>query len=56
VWMPTYYAYDFDGRKFLFSLSAHARAEFTDYLRVGPPEEALIVVRREHPGIFANKN
>jgi hypothetical protein len=30
--------------------------EYTDYLRVGPPEEALAVIRREHPSIFANQN
>jgi hypothetical protein len=56
LWMPTYYSYDFDGRKFVFSLSAHDRAEFTEYLRVGAPGEALIIVRREHPKIFANAN
>jgi len=56
VWMPTYYSYDFDGRKFVFSLSAHDRAEYSDYLHVGTPSEALLVVRREHPKIFANVN
>ena len=57
VWMPTHYSYDFDGRKFVFSsLSAHDRAEYTEYLRVGPPGEALLQVRREHPRIFANAN
>ena len=56
VWMPTYYSYDFDGRKFVFSLSAHDRSEYSEYLHVGSPEEALLVVRREHPKIFANAN
>jgi len=56
VWMPTHYSYDFDGRKFIFSLNVHERMEYTDYLRVGPPEEALAVIRREHPSIFANQN
>jgi hypothetical protein len=56
VWMPARYSYDFDGRKFLFTLSIHERMEFSDYLRVGPPEEALAVIRREHPSIFVNLN
>lgn len=56
VWMPTYFSYDFDGRKFLFSLSAHDRAEYSEYSHVGTPGEALLLVRREHPKIFANAN
>ena len=56
VWMPTYYSYDFDGRKFLFGLSAHDHTEYSEYLRVGGPADALLVVRREHPRIFANAN
>jgi len=56
VWMPTYYSYDFDGRKFLFNLSAHEHVEFRDYLHVGAPEQALLEIRREHPKIFADKN
>jgi hypothetical protein len=56
LWMPSRYAYDFEGRKFLFTLSIHERMEYTEYLRVGPPEEAVAVIRREHPSIFANKN
>ena len=57
VWMPSRYSYDFDGRKFLFSsLSVHERMEYNDYMRVGPPAEAIAVIRREHPNIFANNN
>ena len=56
VWLPMRYSYDFEGRKFLFNLSLHQRMEFADYAHVGPPEEALSVIRREHPGIFANEN
>jgi hypothetical protein len=56
VWMPSRYGYDFDGRKLLFSLSIHERMEYTEYMRVGPPEEAIAVIRREHPAIFANQN
>jgi quinol monooxygenase YgiN len=56
VWMPAHYSYDFDGRKFLFSLSVHEQMDYTDFMRVGPPEEAIAVIRREHPSIFANQN
>lgn len=57
LWMPTSFRYDFDGRKFLFSsLSVHERMDIADYGRVGPPEEALAVIRREHPNIFGNEN
>jgi hypothetical protein len=56
LWMPSRYGYDFDGRKFLFSLNIHERMEYSEYVRVGPPEEAIAVIRREHPSIFANKN
>jgi hypothetical protein len=54
--MPSRYGYDFDGRKFLFSLNIHERMEYSEYLRVGLPEEAIAVIRREHPSIFANNN
>jgi hypothetical protein len=30
--------------------------EYSEYLRVGLPEEAIAVIRREHPSIFANNN
>jgi len=56
LWMPSRYGYDFDGRKFLFSLNIHERMEYSEYLRVGPPEEAIAVIRREHPSIFDNNN
>jgi len=50
LWAPTVYSYDFDGRKFLFSsLSEHERVDYSDYRRIGPPEEALGLIRREHP-------
>jgi hypothetical protein len=51
IWLPSGYSYDFDGRKFLFSLSAHERVDFSNYHRLGPPEEALGWIRREHPGV-----
>ena len=47
VWLPTYQQYDFDGRKFLVPFSIHERTFYTHYRRVGPPKEAVEVVRDE---------
>jgi len=47
VWLPTFQQYDFDGRKFLLPFSIHERTLYTNYRRVGPPKEALEVVRGE---------
>lgn len=47
IWLPTYEQYDFDGRKFLLPFSIHERTWYTNYRRVGPPKEALKVVRDE---------
>ena len=47
VWLPSYQQYDFDGRKFLIPFSIHERTLFSDYRRVGPPKEAVAVVRDE---------
>ncbi|MGB7435556.1 MAG: hypothetical protein WBW49_09050 [Candidatus Acidiferrum sp.] len=47
VWEPTFDQYDFDGRKFMMPFSIHERTFYSDYKRVGPPKEALEVVRAE---------
>jgi hypothetical protein len=47
IWLPTFQQYDFDGRKFLLPFSIHERTLYTNYRRVGPPKEALEVVRGE---------
>jgi len=47
IWLPTFQQYDFDGRKFLLPFSVHERTLFTNYRRVGPPKEALELVRGE---------
>lgn len=47
VWLPTFYEYDFDGRRFLFGFSLHQRTEANHYHRIGPPAEALTAIRRE---------
>lgn len=47
LWLPTYEQYDFDGRKFLLSFSIHERTFYSDYKRVGPPAEAVNLIRAE---------
>jgi len=47
VWEPTFEQYDFDGRKYLIPFSIHERTFYTNYKRVGPPKEALQIVRAE---------
>jgi hypothetical protein len=47
VWAPSFEEYDFDGRKFMVPFSMHERTFYTDYKRVGPPREAVEVVRAE---------
>lgn len=47
LWLPTRYQYDFTGRKFLFTFEVHQVVESYQYRRVGPPKEAITVVRNE---------
>jgi hypothetical protein len=47
VWLPTRYQYDFAGRKFLFPFEEHQLIEVSRYCRIGPPSEALPIVRDE---------
>jgi hypothetical protein len=47
MWLPTFEQYDFDGRRFLLSFSIHERTFYGHYRRVGPPKEALEIVRGE---------
>jgi len=55
VWLPTYQQYDFDGRKFLVPFYIHERSFYTDYHRVGPPKEAIDVVRGELNKLKGNR-
>jgi hypothetical protein len=47
LWLPTFSQYDFDGRKFLASFSMHDRTFFSNYRLIGPPKEALALIRSE---------
>jgi hypothetical protein len=47
VWLPTVYTYNVDGRKLMFSFGIHERTEITRYRHVGPPSQAIEVVRND---------
>ncbi len=53
IWLPSFYQYDYSGRKFLFKFEAHERTEASKYERVGPPSEALAFIRRELTPVLA---
>jgi hypothetical protein len=57
IWLPSYQQYDFDGRKYLLPFSVHERSFYQNYKRVGPPKEALALIRGElgmEPGAKAD--
>lgn len=47
LWLPTFTQYDFDGRRFFSSVAIHNRTFYSQYRRVGPPKEALEIIRSE---------
>jgi hypothetical protein len=47
LWMPTFSQYDFDGRKLFSAISIHEKTYYSQYHRVGPPKEALAMIRAE---------
>lgn len=47
IWLPTLYDYEVDGRKFLFAFGVHERTELSRYRRVGPPAQAVGILRDE---------
>jgi hypothetical protein len=47
IWLPSVYTYDVDGRKFVFGFGIHERTEITRYRRVGPPAQAIEIVRND---------
>ena len=55
VWLPSYQQYDFDGRKFVVPFSIHERTFYTQYRRVGPPGEAVEIVRSELSKLGENR-
>ena len=47
LWMPSFSQYDFDGRKLFSSISVHERTFYSQFRRIGPPKEALAMIRAE---------
>lgn len=47
LWMPSFSQYDFDGRKLFSTISIHERTFYSHYHRIGPPKEALAIIRAE---------
>jgi hypothetical protein len=47
IWLPTLFNYEVDGRKFLFAFGIHERTEITHYRHIGPPPQAVEIVRNE---------
>jgi hypothetical protein len=47
LWQPSFSQYDFDGRKLFSGFSIHERTFYTNYRYIGPPKEALEVIRKE---------
>jgi hypothetical protein len=47
IWLASFFEYDFDGRKFFIPFSAHQKTFYSNYRRIGPPKEALSVIRAE---------
>lgn len=54
IWLPTLIVFDMDGRRFLFGFGVHERTEITDYRRVGPPTEAIELLRAELNNLVAS--
>jgi hypothetical protein len=55
VWLPSYQQYDFEGRKLVVPFSVHERTFYTNYRRVGPPSEAVGIVRSELSKLGVNR-
>lgn len=55
IWQPTFSQYDFDGRKLFSAFSIHERSFYSNYRYIGPPKEALEVIRKELARADLNK-
>jgi len=47
LWLPSFSQYDFDGRRLFSGFAIHERTFSSNYRYVGPPKEALEVIRKE---------
>jgi len=55
LWLPTFSQYDYDGRKFFSGFSIHERSFYSNYHYIGPPSQALEVIRKELARADLNK-
>jgi hypothetical protein len=57
IWEPVQYSYDYQGRKLLFgALSGYSRMDASDYRHIGSLDEAIAILRREHPNAIASSH
>ena len=47
VWLPSFSQYDFDARRLFSQISVHQKTFATNYRRVGPPADAIPLVKAE---------
>lgn len=47
VWLPSFSQYDFDARKLFSQISVHQKMFASNYRRVGPPADAIPLVKAE---------
>ncbi|GAC1641181.1 MAG: hypothetical protein NVS9B14_22810 [Candidatus Acidiferrum sp.] len=47
VWLPSFSQYDFDARKLFSQISVHQKTFASNYRRVGPPVDAIPLVKAE---------
>ena len=55
LWQPSFSQTDFDGRKFFSGFSMHERTFYSNYRYIGPPKQAIEVIRKEIGFLDANK-
>jgi hypothetical protein len=57
IWEPVQYSYNYEGRKLLFgALNGYARMDASDYRHVSSLDEAIAILRREHPNAVASSH
>jgi hypothetical protein len=56
LWLPVRFNYQLRGRKFLFGFDVNETTEIRNHRRVGPPAEALAIIRRELRGAAAGNS
>src|SRR5258708_5526692 len=47
LWLASFSQYDFDGRKLFSGFAVHERTFYKNYRYIGPPKEALVVIRKD---------